>query len=496
MHLFSWVGAALGFRRHSKLGMLPGLRVEPQQPDRVEQQLAELRARACQPPPKRPAGTGFRPSMPPKPPRPVRHPAEPVKPCVQESKRPPSIEMPSPAAYLTTTRTNLIAAFNASQPVRDRDELAGRGKELDKLLDRVVARGSHALIHGPRGSGKTSLARIFADLAGDAGITAMYDSACGDVDFSSLMAPFFSQIPAFSHGRGAEQAAAILGEQFGPRELAKIYSEINGGRLVLIIDEFDRIINHSTKEAVAALIKLLCDMNAPVQLVLVGIATDVDELIAGHPSLGRHLASVPVTPIADSAVLALIDEGSARAGIGFSAEARNLVRSFALGSPYHARLYCLNAGVTALREGDQMIGGHAVKLGMQDAFDDWAAINENAAALIGSLLADGDHALVEAAKVTASIAGRSQYFTAETLNRAMQMNPRLRPEASRMAGASIAALEPILTQGGPGGSYSFADSLAPHFLLLGLSFGHGPFDEASRNDFHQLVPLARAAPLA
>ncbi|RYE98265.1 MAG: hypothetical protein EOO77_37570, partial [Oxalobacteraceae bacterium] len=102
----------------------------------------------------------------------------------------PAPNMPSAASNLDDKRKSLHAAFNSSRPVDAPAELAGREQEIATLITTVFDEDAHALIHGARGSGKTSLARVFGAQADQRGIVTIY-LACDAIDsFSELFIPY------------------------------------------------------------------------------------------------------------------------------------------------------------------------------------------------------------------------------------------------------------------------------------------------------------------
>ncbi|MEB3026017.1 ATP-binding protein, partial [Parvimonas sp. M13] len=72
------------------------------------------------------------------------------------------------------TRALAVRLFGANQPVDNPRDLFGREAELRTLREAVLESGMHADIHGPRGSGKTSLVRVFGDMADARGATIIY----------------------------------------------------------------------------------------------------------------------------------------------------------------------------------------------------------------------------------------------------------------------------------------------------------------------------------
>ncbi|WP_198527010.1 ATP-binding protein [Sphingomonas sp. Ant20] len=75
----------------------------------------------------------------------------------------------STATRLIGDRRRIADTFDAARPVRTRGELFGRAVELDHLLAATLDFHQHAVIHGARGSGKTSLVRVLGEHADESG---------------------------------------------------------------------------------------------------------------------------------------------------------------------------------------------------------------------------------------------------------------------------------------------------------------------------------------
>ncbi|MFV0623712.1 ATP-binding protein [Sphingomonas sp. ac-8] len=348
------------------------------------------------------------------------------------------------AAGAQSPRARVIAAFDAAQPVDDRYELLGRMAELNRLVDGVVERHQHAVIFGARGSGKTSLARTFGDLADEADCLALYHAATGDSGFVELLRPYLPFLVAEARPAGRAEISALADRDFTARELVSAVVPALSRRVFLIVDEFDRIAAAETKAQLASLLKLLSDTRAPLQILLAGIAADVEALIDAHLSLRRHLIAVPVRPFDSRAVEAVIDEGTRRCGIAFPAETRAAIAAVAAGSPYHVRLFCQAAALAALETGRDAVDAATVRAGLQASLDDWATVNAPVALLFDRL---AEHP---------------------------ELHPRLRSLACDAATHQQVAVDavphtlaPALTIGGDGLA-CFADTLAPQFLLARL----------------------------
>lgn len=363
---------------------------------------------------------------------------------------------PQPAPARADRRAALVAAFDPAHPIRHARDLRGRKDALDGLAEAMLVQRQHAIIHGLRGSGKTSLVRIFADRADRQGVVLIYVSCERKAGFADLVRPLLLTIPASNIAIGGErdfrsQVAALPGA-FGPQATVALLNTLEPTPIVFILDEFDRITDPEVREEVATFMKLLSDTLSPVQLLVVGIATSVDGLIASHPSLRRHMTAIAIGAIADREIDRLLADGGTRAGLPFTPEARALIVDVACGSPYHARLFGYSAGTRALaRDGDRVTREDAAD-GLEAAFARWARLNARDSALFRDL-------------------ARRDPGTRGALRDAALYLARA-PEP--LADPAATLLQPALDADAPHGKPAFLDNTAAQFLLAALALADPP----------------------
>lgn len=380
--------------------------------------------------------------------------------------------VPAPRMLMTDDMTWISAihsVFNSSMPVANRTGLWGRRAELKRLVSSVLYQGRHGIIYGARGSGKTSLSRVFGDLADEQGNLVLYHSASGDSDFASLMHPVAVELAAFG-GTAARR-------DLTPPPLASIDARAFGGWLVdnftrpilIVLDEFDRISNPQTKSDVSSLMKFLSDIRAPVRLVLVGIASDIDHLISGHPSLRRHLESLNIGPIAKQELVALLDRCCQQVDMTITPNVADYIATAASGSPYHLRLFGLHAALSAASEQRREIEQRDAKAGFDEALNEWERISRDSSVTLRAMTHGSDEER-QALCVAAILDCYVPQFDALTLRNALLdygFDPTgidLRTERT------LDVLQPALTEPSPG-NFTFADTLAPQFFILMLRSG-------------------------
>jgi hypothetical protein len=140
-----------------------------------------------------------------------------------------------------------------------------------------------------------------------------------------------------------------------PHDVLGVAGRFTGRRMVLVVDEFDRIGDVATRTRLADTIKLLSDRAAPILFIIVGVSDKVEELLGRHPSIQRNVVSVPLPLLTDVEIEALLERGAQEAGLVFPPAARYAIAGLARGVPYVAQLLALHAGYSMLRRGSQEI---------------------------------------------------------------------------------------------------------------------------------------------
>jgi hypothetical protein len=280
-------------------------------------------------------------------------------------------------------RLALADALSASQPVTTRERFAGRHDTLGALIAAIEQQRAHVVLYGERGIGKTSLIHVFAETAREARYLVLYGSCGVEARFDEMFRTFAAEIPLLYHARispTADEAehnrsfASLLGpDHVDPRELADIFAQIVGTRVILVLDEYDRVADPGFRRDVAELIKNLSDRAARVQLVLTGVASNLDELIGFTPSIRRNIVGLAVGPMAEAELGEILARAEAATGLAFAPDARTLIIRMAGGSPYLARLLGNRAAGRAIDERRQAVGEGDVIEGTKAVLAEWNA---------------------------------------------------------------------------------------------------------------------------
>lgn len=280
-------------------------------------------------------------------------------------------------------RLALADALAASQPVTSRERFAGRGDVLADLIAAIEQQRAHVVLYGERGIGKTSLAHVFAETARDARYLVLYGSCGVEASFDDMFRAFAAQIPLLYHAdispvadereHGRSFAELIDAGPLDPRELAELFARIVGTRVILILDEYDRVRDPAFRRDVAELIKNLSDRAARVQLVLTGVASNLDELVGFTPSIRRNIVGLGVGPMAEADMAYILERAEEATGLVFADEARALVLRMAAGSPYLVRLIGSRAALRALDDRRAEVTAADVIGGTEAVLGEWSA---------------------------------------------------------------------------------------------------------------------------
>ena len=275
--------------------------------------------------------------------------------------REPTIGRPSrfeERADIAGARIALRNAFTPAQPVTDRRMFAGRLPVLSRLIEVIEDRLSHVVVFGERGIGKTSLLHILADLAGESRYLVVRGTCGAGSRFDEMFRNLLSEIPVLylrnlsptDHAveEGASLASKLPTGPFDARELSDLLGQVTGTRILIILDEYDRLENEQFRQYTAELIKNLSDRAAPVQLIIAGVSSNLHELIGYIPSIRRNVIGLPVPRLTSDEVQSIIRIGESSAGVSFELMVADLVFALSNGSPYMTRLICHHAAGIAL----------------------------------------------------------------------------------------------------------------------------------------------------
>jgi Cdc6-like AAA superfamily ATPase len=318
--------------------------------------------------------------------------------------------------------------FTPATPVSESALFAGRMKELRRVIDTISQRGRHSMIFGERGVGKTSLASVISSRlrVPDAVVIAPRVNCDSNDTYTTLWRKVFSQIdllkktPAIgfqlSIFEETLKAADVIKENAGPDEVRRLLSLLaDTGMLIIIFDEFDRILDGNTRRMMADTIKALSDHDVPVTVVIVGVADTVDELISQHESIERAIIQTKIPPMSIPEVEQIIDNGMGRLQMTIERAPRSEIAMMCQGFPYyahslglHATRACLDRNALNITHADV---DTAIKLALLDVDQTIRSVYDRA---VFSPQKDTLHAQVLLACALAK-AGEFGYFSASAV---------------------------------------------------------------------------------
>lgn len=260
-------------------------------------------------------------------------------------------------------RAALRKAFTPTHPLRSARRLAGRRTQLARVLRAVLDESAHVVMYAERGRGKTSLINLVSEaLRALAFMVGSYSCAAED-DFDAILRGLMRSLPrsllAVPVQQGEDRLlgceAALPDGRLQTHDVLGLAGRFTGRRMVLVVDEFDRVTDVATRTRLADTIKLLSDRAAPILFIIVGVSDNLEELLGRHPSIQRNVVSVPLPLLTDPEIEALLERGAQEAGLVFPPAARYAIAGLARGVPYIAQLLALHAGYSMLRRGSQEI---------------------------------------------------------------------------------------------------------------------------------------------
>lgn len=215
---------------------------------------------------------------------------------------------------------------------------------------------------GERGVGKTSLARHISDIVQAASDYKVLNSGTincdhGD-DFNSLWRKIFRELsfvrevnePGFGGKPSASQVSVeslLPNRALGPDDVRYMLKHV-GEHTLIIIDEFDRLKDPSSRIQMAETIKTLSDHVVNATLILVGVADAVDELIAEHRSIQRALVQVPMPRMARYELMEILANGWKKSGMTSEEGVDDWIALLSQGLPHYTHSLGLYAAFKAI----------------------------------------------------------------------------------------------------------------------------------------------------
>jgi Cdc6-like AAA superfamily ATPase len=272
--------------------------------------------------------------------------------------------------------------FTPSSPINSQSLFAGRNHQIRTVINAIIQVGQHAVIYGERGVGKTSLANViegFLPSDKDMGIITVRVNCDIGTTFKRLFRAVLEEIKIVYTRPGIgfanedvqriENLSNSLGERvLDPNQLRFIFRELKN-KVIIIIDEFDRIDKPEAKRLIADTIKNFSDYGLDTTFILVGVADSVDDLIAEHQSVERALVQVQMPRMSVSELAQIIDNGLARLEMTIDQDAKERMLKLSQGLPHYTHLLAFNAAQLAIEKGKVNIALADVDTATAEAID-------------------------------------------------------------------------------------------------------------------------------
>jgi hypothetical protein len=237
---------------------------------------------------------------------------------------------------------------------------AGRSHVLAGVIRALEDERLHTIVYGERGIGKTSLMHMIAQAARGARYLVSYISCGAASNFDEVFRAVAGDIPLLFHTdygpstpegeRGDTLARLLPVAPISVRQASDLLAKVVGTRVLVVLDEFDRVDSAEFRQNIAEVIKNLSDRSARVQLLIAGVAGNLTELLEYVPSIQRSVYAFQVPRMTEAEVRQLVKLGEDKSDLQFEEAARRFIVAAANGLPYLASLLSHHAGLEAIEK--------------------------------------------------------------------------------------------------------------------------------------------------
>jgi Cdc6-like AAA superfamily ATPase len=266
-------------------------------------------------------------------------------------------------------KAEISTTFTPGTPVSKLDLLAGREKQIDKVLEAVLSPGQHAAIYGERGVGKSSLANLIYDMVFASGrhtFIPVRINCSQMVSFHEIWRAVFRQVQEASGGANLEEQVS---DTPNSEDIRGIFAQVTAPSIV-VIDEFDRV-DETTSAAISDTIKTLSDRATETTLVLVGVADSVEQLIEEHHSIDRALIQIPMPRMSREELIAIVTNGMARLPqLSMEAGLAERIAALSKGLPHYTHYLAKHSALSAVNDNRRAIARGDYENALREAAED------------------------------------------------------------------------------------------------------------------------------
>lgn len=264
---------------------------------------------------------------------------------------------------------HLGRVFKPSTPISREDLFKGRVDQKRAIIDTINQPGQHAVLYGERGVGKTSLANLLFPMLSSTGqpllliqVNCMSSDTFSDI-WRRVFDDFFYKFQEPDDDTGItyevpnevtetlDKCRNEYAESITPDTVRRMLHLLGKGHVVVIVlDEFDTVIDESTKRTTAEMIKFLSDRNVPATLILIGVADDISQLIENHQSIERCLSQIHMPRMwrSELEAVAIFGLEDCKPTMSITKSALHELSRLSNGLPHYMHLLTLNAARAAV----------------------------------------------------------------------------------------------------------------------------------------------------
>ncbi len=268
----------------------------------------------------------------------------------------------------------IMSLFDGA-PVAEEELFAGRAAEVLKILQSVMSRSKHVILHGEKGVGKTSLSNVFwkrYNKTLQSFIVARVQASPTD-NFSSLWIRALEELKAAGEATGKAHYVPfdVNYEVITPSHVRRELQKCGANALpIIIIDEYNELIDDEARMLTAKLIKEFYDFSVSTTTIIVGIGDNVTDLIGDHPSLDRALVQIPLLRMSQNELREIITTRVKRTIMTFDVDAVWTIVVLSRGLAYFTQMLAKHAAIHAISDRRTEVRNEDVESSLQSFIDE------------------------------------------------------------------------------------------------------------------------------
>jgi Cdc6-like AAA superfamily ATPase len=253
--------------------------------------------------------------------------------------------------------------FTPGAPIDRWAIFAGRWDQVLEIVNATGNRGQHVVMYGERGVGKTSLANVLTEIFDELDNKFMQFARinCNSTDdFDSIWSNVFKALEI-------ELPQEKLMSRLTPEDVRFLLE--GNSRLLVVLDELDRVENKKALTLLADTIKSLSDHSVETTLVLVGVADSIEQLIGEHESVERNIVQIPMPRMKEEELVEIIDKALPVLEMTITPSARVRIPRLSEGLPHYTHLLALYAFRRAIEDDRNEVNDSDVDSAIKTAVD-------------------------------------------------------------------------------------------------------------------------------